>query len=54
MELGIIEKWQHGSAVEMFYNSSQRRLVFKKFNYMYSKGVDDLKTYPYLDLLDFR
>ena len=54
MELGIIEKWQYNTSVELFYNSLQRRLVFKKFNYIYSKDVDDSKSHPYLDLQDFR
>lgn len=53
MELEIIEKWQQGPSVELFYNSLQRRLVFKKFNYLYSKGVDDNKSHPYIDLQDF-
>ncbi|CAG9322635.1 unnamed protein product [Blepharisma stoltei] len=50
MELGLVERWQHGQDVELFYNPSQRRLILKKFQYMYSKGVDDLVTYPYIDL----
>ena len=54
MDLNIVEKWQHGSSVELFYNSLQRRLAFKKFNYIYSKDVDDLKVFPYLDLQEFR
>lgn len=54
MELGIVEKWQHSQQVELFYNSTQRKLVFKKFNYIYSKGVDDFHSYPYIDLRDFR
>ncbi|OMJ67741.1 hypothetical protein SteCoe_35020 [Stentor coeruleus] len=53
MELGIVEKWQHSQQVELFYNSTQRKLVFKKFNYIYSKGVDDFHSYPYIDLRDF-
>ena len=54
MDLGIIEKWQHSPTVELFYNSLQRRLVFKKFNYIYSKDVDNYKSYPYIDLQEFR
>lgn len=50
MELAVVERWQHGQDVELFYNSSMRRLILKKFQYMYSKGVDDLITYPYIDL----
>ena len=38
----------------MFYNSLQRRLIFKKFNYIYSKGADNYKSYPYIDLQEFR
>ena len=53
MDFCIIEKWQHSPTVELFYNSLQRRLIFKKFNYLYSKGVDDCKSFPYIDLEDF-
>lgn len=53
MELCAIEKWQHGDSVEIFFNSLQRHLVFKKYNFIYSKGVDDTKSHPYVDLREF-
>ena len=54
MDLAIVEKWQTGPQVELFYDLHERKLVFKKYNFVYSKGVDDLKSNPYKDLQDFR
>lgn len=54
MDLSVVEKWQHSPQVELFYNTAQRKLVFKKYSYIYSKGVDDFHSYPYLDLRDYR
>jgi hypothetical protein len=50
VELEIVERWQHSQDVEVFYNSKLRRLVFKKFKFMYSKDVDQQINNPYLDL----
>ena len=46
----MIERWQHSAEVELFYNAMERKLVFKKYHFIYSKGVDDLVSYPYLNL----
>lgn len=50
MDLAVIERWQHSKDVELFYNSSARTIVFKKYSFVYSKGVDDLISQPYIDL----
>ncbi len=54
MDLAIVEKWQNSPQVEIFYDSAERKLVFKKHNYVYTKGVDDLKANSYKDLQDYR
>jgi hypothetical protein len=54
MDLSVVERWQHTAQVELFYNSSERRLAFKKYNFIYAKNVDSLQSNPYIDLHDFR
>ena len=47
MELEIIERWQHNRDVEVFFNAAERKLLFKKYNFLYCKGVDERTAYPY-------
>ena len=53
MDFEIVEQWQHNQDVELFYNNTQRKLTFKKYHFLYSKGIDDLVSYPYYDIEGF-
>lgn len=53
MNYAKIEAWQHNRDVEVFYSASLRTLIFKKHHFLYWKGVDDLVSYPYINLGSF-
>jgi len=49
MELRTLLKWQQTQDVEVFY-STDRKLTFKKYGFLYSQSLVDLSSTPYLTL----
>lgn len=53
MELSLLERWQHTSEVEVFHDIWERRIAFKKHQFMYSLRLQDLGANAYVDLGSF-
>ena len=53
MELTVLERWQHTPEVEVFYDIWERRIHFKKHQFIYSLRLHDLVSNPYIDLQSF-
>jgi len=50
MELTTVEKWQHTPDVEVFLDPVDRKIIFKKFSFIYTLGLDDHVPNKYQDL----
>lgn len=50
MALTIVQRWQQTADVEVFYDLSMRKLVYKKYNWLYTQNVDTGLTNKYVEL----
>jgi hypothetical protein len=50
VEYQVSERWQHTSEVELFWDTEQRKLLFKKQKFLYSITLDTNTPNPYIDL----
>lgn len=54
VELRIIERWDNTQDFELFYNTKDRRITFKKSNLLSSKDLNTNEYHPYIDLQPYR
>jgi hypothetical protein len=54
VELRIIERWDNTQDFELFYNTKDRRITFKKQNLLSSKDLNTNEYHPYIDLQPYR
>jgi hypothetical protein len=54
MAFVTVERWQQTKDVEVFYDLSYRKIMYKKFNWVYTQSVDSGQSNKYADLQNFR
>ena len=50
MALATVQRWQQTADVEVFYDLSTRKLIYKKYNWLYTQSVDTGETNKYVEL----
>lgn len=54
MEVKTVERWQQTGDVEVFVDEGERKVVFKKFGYVYAVGLEEGVGGRYQDLGEIR